>query len=1157
MHRRAWLALALCLVLHLGLQVRAAESGPIEFRKLPLEAAPDCLALTEDGGLLVVTHASVDRVSVWSMKTGERVKQFDCLAPRFALCRGDRAYIANYGQGTISVYSQQDWSLIDELQAGAKFVHYLSAPQGKFFKGDLLAIAGNGNTAPSGHVTIVDTKTDRHRELFSEPYLSVATVDYEGKILLCQAPIGNTPSAVVGPLFDYPTTAVLKGPASTDPNRDTRPEHLPMQGAHQNTPILAQTLPGRWWIGWNQVWQGTPPAPKGEVQGQFLIGDSARPQVYVFESQQMRCLSLPDNLAELGTRQVTYPSDSDDSAATGGANPPKGAGAPGQKPRTPPRGRTRATGRPTELFHDVAVTVGDRLSLAHFDRPTQSLWFASTEPFLSGAALAAAESAARGDNSPAWPKRVAAGKPIVFRLFPDNTKGTFAVMSGPKNLQLSESGELHWTPTKADVGEQQIKIKATINGKTSFVRLACDVIELAADLADDPAALAHAGPVALSDPLFGLEYSYDGRGMLLHDGDIVHLLDKSGVVVVEKHQFDRRYRRFLERPEYYVALAPKSITLIDKKTWKALKEIQLDYPQFSDMALNPAEKVCYLTIQDHPGLEVDETTGKVTEHPQLLGRLLDVDPQGHHLFSVIKLAYQDGFRFDEASGLLQPSDPWDEALLCYDIRGRAPRGRAMALNPGQMGSHLLVAPDGKNVSYVNRALQSGFYYLLPSYLTDNVEKDPVNYEISAFPTDLTYHPILDITACTNGTKIWFFRRSTGQAVQTLLDPPHAMPGIRRILFTPDGKRMMVAWQPKPNSYVLESVALTIPSADAAKVAAGYVRPGLVPRTENSGPRTMPRVRNSGGWVVELQPANIPTEEIEATEPAAAETLTPREIVKKYGESVVLIRANTGFGSGFVIGSKGYILTCAHVVTGIAEPRVQYRYTEGGAAQSHEVAATIAGLDRKNDLALLKIDPKVPLLPLRFAAAGAVVAGEDVTVIGNPGLGEQVLSKTVTTGVVSSPERDIDGVNYIQLSAAVNPGNSGGPMFNSHGAVIGVVTAKARIENTGFATPISSTLTFLNLLPRGTAERRNLAADSKAKAEADNNETAAPASPPAEANATPVERPRKWTNASGKSVEATLVKVEDGIAYLKRQDGTTAAVAVDRLSPADQRYLKGK
>jgi serine protease Do len=88
------------------------------------------------------------------------------------------------------------------------------------------------------------------------------------------------------------------------------------------------------------------------------------------------------------------------------------------------------------------------------------------------------------------------------------------------------------------------------------------------------------------------------------------------------------------------------------------------------------------------------------------------------------------------------------------------------------------------------------------------------------------------------------------------------------------------------------------------------------------------------------------------------------------------------------------------------------------------------------------------------------AGESVTVIGNPGLGTELLNHSVTTGVISSIERDLDGQKFIQTSAAVNAGNSGGPVFGAKGQIVGLVVLKAKLEATAFAVPLGELRQFL-------------------------------------------------------------------------------------------------
>lgn len=114
-------------------------------------------------------------------------------------------------------------------------------------------------------------------------------------------------------------------------------------------------------------------------------------------------------------------------------------------------------------------------------------------------------------------------------------------------------------------------------------------------------------------------------------------------------------------------------------------------------------------------------------------------------------------------------------------------------------------------------------------------------------------------------------------------------------------------------------------------------------------------------------------------------------------------------------------------------------------------AKLIAIDHERDLALLKTDWKRSFKPIRLSIGREVKMGSDVSVLGHPGSAIETYEFTMTTGIVSSPHRDIEGVSMIQTSATINTGNSGGPMFDSTGFVIGMVAKKSiRVEGAGFA-----------------------------------------------------------------------------------------------------------
>jgi serine protease Do len=141
---------------------------------------------------------------------------------------------------------------------------------------------------------------------------------------------------------------------------------------------------------------------------------------------------------------------------------------------------------------------------------------------------------------------------------------------------------------------------------------------------------------------------------------------------------------------------------------------------------------------------------------------------------------------------------------------------------------------------------------------------------------------------------------------------------------------------------------------------------------------------------------------------------------------------TSLGSGFIIDPAGYIVTNNHVIEDAEEVKVLTHDNE-------ELKATIVGRDEKTDLALLKVEAGHPLPAVNWGDSEALRIGDWVMAIGNPfGLGG-----SVTAGIVSARQRDINSGpydDYIQTDASINRGNSGGPMFNMDGQVVGINTA---------------------------------------------------------------------------------------------------------------------
>lgn len=187
----------------------------------------------------------------------------------------------------------------------------------------------------------------------------------------------------------------------------------------------------------------------------------------------------------------------------------------------------------------------------------------------------------------------------------------------------------------------------------------------------------------------------------------------------------------------------------------------------------------------------------------------------------------------------------------------------------------------------------------------------------------------------------------------------------------------------------------------------------------------------------------------------------RDLTAKHGAGVVLVQTPGGLGSGFIINDRGYCVTNFHVVE--RETRLSVTFFLSG--DDNDVTRRriddieILALNPFMDLALLRV-PKPSDLefePVDFAPDNSLQEGQPVFAIGNP-LG---LERSVSQGIVSTRNRNFDGLTYIQTTTEINPGNSGGPLFDLYGRVVGVTNMKLTFgEGLGFAIPIRYVKDFL-------------------------------------------------------------------------------------------------
>jgi len=190
--------------------------------------------------------------------------------------------------------------------------------------------------------------------------------------------------------------------------------------------------------------------------------------------------------------------------------------------------------------------------------------------------------------------------------------------------------------------------------------------------------------------------------------------------------------------------------------------------------------------------------------------------------------------------------------------------------------------------------------------------------------------------------------------------------------------------------------------------------------------------------------------------------TIKELSQKFGEGVVLVKTTSGLGSGFILDERGHCVTNYHVVE--QETRISitilHKNANGEFVRRQIDDVAIVALNPFFDLALLQVPVQkdIKFQPVYLARENDQREGDEVFAIGNP-LG---LERSVSQGIISTRNRNMNGITFIQTTAEINPGNSGGPLFNLRGEVVGVTNMKLLFsEGLGFAIPIAYVKHFLD------------------------------------------------------------------------------------------------
>jgi len=739
------------------------------------------------------------------------------------------------------------------------------------------------------------------------------------------------------------------------------------------------------------------------------------------------------------------------------------------------------------------------------------------------------------------PNSYVPGEPFQYNLstLSRRRKLTYEIAVGPDGMTVSSEGAIAWNPPYAHRRSHQVVVNVkSESGLEAYHKFSIDAVPVGrqALISQDGDARSAKGPedlafIRVDDNMLqlppgpvSLSRNPDGRTVTVLKGRHLAILQEDGLALEKTYSLDREYYSAAVR-EQYLILASKDKTqleILDRKTLKELKVFPIPGSRIRGLAIHPTQPIAYVSALTTPKqplntqfFVVDESTGKIQQSPEFAGSFLVVSRDAKHLVSGFTGYYHRGSRLLANSGRIHivPSNGYFDLLMRYqlDHTGR-PTLKGVQPRPGNAHHGIRLSPDGKRVAVVSAQRQCTIWN------AKNFEEVPViiRTEGRAGKHDLDFHPDLDLVAAIVNSDLEgtvfepaLFRTDTGERLQDKIQlPEYGLQGgpASRLYFSPDGSSLIAMVKLGNVDYLLKT-AVNLSAAERKAMAAS--------KKERKEPGKSP-IRHAA-------PA-VRLEEIGALAGGRGKSMSPVDIGRRFNNSVFVVTDGEGTGTGFVVGRNGLVLTCAHCVRDDEQVSVRYRTTSSDDKNMRKDKASVIYVDNDRDLALIRVEAKDPLVPVRLASVKPIDSGERITIIANPGLGDDVLTHTMTEGIVSQSSRRIDDRDYIQTSAAVNPGSSGGPLFDSRGLVVGLVVMKANIDDVGFAIPAIDLTRFLMRATKHDGKSLDLL--------------------------------RTWYDVTGRHrTKAALIDSSKTHVRLKKSSGRELEVPLDKLSDGDRKFLE--
>jgi hypothetical protein len=1031
---------------------KAVNANIVVFKEVLLDSTVTCFDMSEDGNWLAISHQLANLVTIYDVRQQKIALKLTVETPRSVLFQGDRLFVANYGQGTIGVYSvSANWQLVDELRVPKKNIVHLSIADRS--NQLLVTCHGEGSSISNiqGHNFVVDVNSDKFTEI-SNRSLLIASND--GRYIVdVHSYNGSMGGALTGYLFD-------------EFLRDERLAKQLFACQVDQESFSQEAFRNGVWFSQKNVMSGAPLQSLNKEPYRLAIPDFSQNVFYEVNEDTIRARRLNTALSEIEVRQVEFPETIDNfEEATNWFE------------------RTRSY----HLDLPKAYTHSDRLHLFFVSAADGRLMTAVTpwmsplkspppsdspakqNPTLNDSASAkTTPSDVSSDSSDsvmqtmaqieaAFPKYLVAGTQLqhVFKL---PSSGKVSLAANAPDIQLNSRGQLSWKIPNSPNTLAELKLKLEVGEELKFIRLSREIVhpDLLKELRGNLSNWADHQRIALDVPAAELTLTRDGKRLLLLHDKRLSVLSQDGVKIERTFELEKNYSFVDMRGEHLIAVSPREVDILTARNRQIVRSISLpksigEIDGVTDLAIHPTSLECFVCVRlrrEHLRFEllrVDEAAGTV-EPTGIPATWAKVSPDGQRLYVGYSDLFRKGIELSWNPGGLFAHDRYGNIDFLFKLRlGRGLDLEQFIADAGGNGKGIRLSGGGQRVVYLSHTGDPRQRNSLVGWVCNDFESAGAAYPTEGPPAThhLCFHPKLAIVAIPEKKSVALFGSDDGSRLES--QPLIPLAGlaeneIRKMEFSPDGDHLVLLMG---GSEGLFTRSLTIKW------------------TEQDLRKTEGILKSLDTPSIAFEP--IPPRQLDALQPPprSNRSLTSKAIGRTYASAVVSIQTPKRLGSGFFVGKNGYILTNAHVIQG--STKIQVTCSLSG--QEHTVDAEVIRTDAAADLALIKVDLPSEATVVVLSAETKSESGEQVTVIGSPGVGNQVLDQTMTTGIVSNPQREIDGLLFIQTDAPVNPGNSGGPMFDERGLVIGLVSQKGNLEGVGFAIPASILRQFLESTQR--------------------------------------------------------------------------------------------